>query len=295
MTREDNARIERLARGLDKWPEELPTIHMPSSMDGCRWAEWETGEIVVMRGSEVICDKREWRECRQHLGLESPLVKPDQPAECRKREVVDILLDAMTEWPGNGGINPAPLHCGDEGDITWRNVSDEHSWYAYRESDGACCFWPEWYSAGKAEGLPVVAPKPVFAAIKPKSLADEICNEITDPDKVQWRDGLLMIDFVNAAKDSSHHYHALADVLLRAYQQAAFGKGHERHAQDLPFGEQPMQQISRLAGSHDGLVYQSIKKIQESQRLDHDAAMRELLGAIVYTAGNIIYQEGEVS
>jgi hypothetical protein len=86
-------------------------------------------------------------------------------------------------------------------------------------------------------------------------------------------------------------YETLADVLARAYDQAARGKGKERHAQDLPFDQQPMQTISQLVGSADGLRYQAIKKIQEAPRLSHDAGVRELLGAIVYLAGAIIHQE----
>lgn len=86
-------------------------------------------------------------------------------------------------------------------------------------------------------------------------------------------------------------YESLADVLKRAYDQAAIGKGAQRHATGLPFHEQPMQTISQLVGSNDGLLYQAMKKIQESQRMDRDAAVRELLGAIVYVAGAIIYEE----
>lgn len=88
-------------------------------------------------------------------------------------------------------------------------------------------------------------------------------------------------------------YESLADVLARAYEQAAAGKGAQRHACDRPFTEQPMQVISSLLGSKDGLLYQSMKKIQESQRMDKDAAIRELLGAINYIAGAVIWMEAE--
>ena len=88
-------------------------------------------------------------------------------------------------------------------------------------------------------------------------------------------------------------YASLTDVLARAHQQAAQGKGAERHACNRPFTEQPMQSISELLGSETGLLYQAMKKIQESQRLDQDAAIRELLGAINYIAGAIIFKEGK--
>ena len=88
-------------------------------------------------------------------------------------------------------------------------------------------------------------------------------------------------------------YESLSLVLPRAYNQAAQGKGAERHACNRPFTEQPMQSISELLGSETGLLYQAMKKIQESQRLDQDAAIRELLGAINYLAGAIIFKEGK--
>lgn len=90
-------------------------------------------------------------------------------------------------------------------------------------------------------------------------------------------------------------YESLANVLHRAYGQAAHGKGAERHAAARPFTEQPMQSISELLGSADGLLYQAMKKIQESKRLDKDAGVRELLGAINYLAGAIIYLEADLA
>jgi hypothetical protein len=89
------------------------------------------------------------------------------------------------------------------------------------------------------------------------------------------------------------NYASLRAVLSRAYAQAAKGKGAERHAQDLPFDEQPMQVISHLLGTHQGLLYQAIKKTQESTRLPTDRAVAELLGAVNYLAGAVIYLETE--
>lgn len=92
--------------------------------------------------------------------------------------------------------------------------------------------------------------------------------------------------------DVVHGYEELADVLVAALEQAQTGKGAERHANDLPFTEQPMQTISGLVGSGDGLAYQAIKKIQESGRMkDRGARDRERLGAIVYTAGLILFDK----
>lgn len=87
-------------------------------------------------------------------------------------------------------------------------------------------------------------------------------------------------------------YHGLFDVLADALDQAQLGKGHERHAQDKPFEEQPMQKLIELHGR--GFAYdQAGKKAQESERLAYEAARRELLGAIVYMAGAVINLDKE--
>ena len=101
------------------------------------------------------------------------------------------------------------------------------------------------------------------------------------------------IAITTTTRSTTDDYKTLSDVLERAYQQAAHGKGKERHANNLPFNRQPMQTISQLVGSADGLRYQAIKKIQEAGRMDKDAAVKELLGAINYIAGVIIYIESE--
>ena len=87
-------------------------------------------------------------------------------------------------------------------------------------------------------------------------------------------------------------YHGLSAVLADALDQAQRGKGHERHAQDKPFEEQPMQKLIELHGR--GFAYgQAGKKAQESERLEYEAARRELLGAIVYMAGAVINLDKE--
>lgn len=89
-------------------------------------------------------------------------------------------------------------------------------------------------------------------------------------------------------------YEHLAAVLKDAYAQAAFGKGKERHANDLPFDHQPMQTISRLLGNPTGMTYQVCKKVVEEMNMkDRAARRRELLGAIVYLAGVVVYEDNE--
>ncbi|GAA5442633.1 hypothetical protein Misp06_00807 [Microbulbifer sp. NBRC 101763] len=88
------------------------------------------------------------------------------------------------------------------------------------------------------------------------------------------------------------NYQRLYSVLERAYDQAARGKGMERHANGRRFEDQPMQIISGLLDTDGGMAFQAIKKIQESRRLPNsERRVAELLGAINYIAGMIIYEE----
>lgn len=87
---------------------------------------------------------------------------------------------------------------------------------------------------------------------------------------------------------SDKNYTKLAEVLLAAYKQASEGKGKERHANDLPFEEQPMQTINREQGSIDGFLFQARKKAIEARGLPKGRAQAELLGAINYLAGAVI-------
>lgn len=82
-------------------------------------------------------------------------------------------------------------------------------------------------------------------------------------------------------------YQELFLVLTDALDQAQSGKGSERHGNGLPFTEQPALTITRAVGLGFPLG-QAMKKIQESQRMDTDAAARELLGAINYLAAAIL-------
>ena len=84
-------------------------------------------------------------------------------------------------------------------------------------------------------------------------------------------------------------YEQLETILGEALEQAAAGKGKERHATGQAFEDQPMQLVSKLLGDNHGLAFQAIKKVQEALRLPDDRAERELLGAINYIAGMIIY------
>ena len=88
-------------------------------------------------------------------------------------------------------------------------------------------------------------------------------------------------------------YEALADVLTRAFDQAAKGKGKGRHANGKPFHEQPMQDLIRLHGVGFA-TGQASKKSGEALGLPTvERQVAELLGAIVYLAGAVIALERE--
>lgn len=90
-------------------------------------------------------------------------------------------------------------------------------------------------------------------------------------------------------------YEMLAEVLLGAYNQAARGKGKQRHAGNgLPFDKQPIMTIARMSGL-GGHVYQTMKKAQEAgnmaSRGELDAAIAEFRGIINYSAAAILLIE----
>lgn len=87
-------------------------------------------------------------------------------------------------------------------------------------------------------------------------------------------------------------YATLAEVLKAAHDQAAAGKGKQRHnGRGVDFDRQPIMEIGRMCG----LGYptgQAQKKTQEAvgmvARGEHDRAEAELLGAINYLAAAIL-------
>ncbi len=79
----------------------------------------------------------------------------------------------------------------------------------------------------------------------------------------------------------------LCHVLNMAYYQAIDGKGKERHAEDKPFQDQIWSVITKTVGLGFPLG-QAFKKWDEAQRMAKDAAVKEILGAIVYLAMAVI-------
>lgn len=99
-----------------------------------------------------------------------------------------------------------------------------------------------------------------------------------------------------ATRNTDPAYFALDRVLTAAFEQAATGKGKERHEQIAePFEKQQICEVARrLKGNKAaGPLFQAVKKIYESGRLPHDRAIAELHGAINYIAAAILVLEGE--
>ena len=99
---------------------------------------------------------------------------------------------------------------------------------------------------------------------------------------------------------SDDGYDSLRAIYAQALEQAQGGKGLERHANGLPFDQQPICQGGRRFGV-GCLVYQAWKKSHETPvllALDNgkERAVRELLGVINYAAAAIIVlQEDKAS
>jgi hypothetical protein len=86
------------------------------------------------------------------------------------------------------------------------------------------------------------------------------------------------------------NYDLLQSVLMDAYEQAASGKGADRHGFGLNFEDQDMIEVTNRVGLGFPLG-QAIKKLSEGKRLDRAKAKKEFLGAIVYIAGAIIWMD----
>ncbi|ASW27287.1 hypothetical protein JT329_gp59 [Klebsiella phage KPN N98] len=87
-------------------------------------------------------------------------------------------------------------------------------------------------------------------------------------------------------------YLPLLRTFLGALEQAAYGKGRERHANDLPFIEQPILTMAHMLDSDAGLAQQVIKKTIEARTLPtKQARINELRGTLVYAAAMILFEE----
>lgn len=113
-----------------------------------------------------------------------------------------------------------------------------------------------------------------------------------DPADHVWVDVEEEEDWLNAddwySVNVRDGYYPLFAVLKDALNQVQNGKGAVRHGNGEPFTDQPALTITRAVGLGFPLG-QAMKKIQECQRMDTDAAKRELLGAINYLAAAVLF------
>lgn len=98
--------------------------------------------------------------------------------------------------------------------------------------------------------------------------------------------------FIFRSKKDRDDYLPLLRTFLGALEQAAYGKGRERHANDLPFIEQPILTMAHMLDSDAGLAQQVIKKTVEARSLPtKQARVNELRGTLVYAAAMILFEE----
>jgi len=93
-------------------------------------------------------------------------------------------------------------------------------------------------------------------------------------------------------------YTSLQRILDKAFEQASAGKGKERHATEgEPFEKQQIVEIGKRLKDNPaaGPLFQAVKKIYESGRLDDERGIHELYGAINYIAAAILMREKQNS
>lgn len=89
-------------------------------------------------------------------------------------------------------------------------------------------------------------------------------------------------------------YDKLGGIFEEALTRARDGKGRERHGGDEDFLEQPIFEMTRrLGGGPTPLLWQAVKKIYESVRLNSPSRENELLDAIVYLGAAIMVLRGD--
>lgn len=119
-----------------------------------------------------------------------------------------------------------------------------------------------------------------------------VVNESIDLTMVADDSGIPQALFAFKNEKDRDDYLPLLRTFLGALEQAAYGKGRERHANDLPFIEQPILAMAQMLDSDAGLAQQVIKKTIEARTLPTKAArINELRGALVYAAAMILFEE----
>lgn len=93
------------------------------------------------------------------------------------------------------------------------------------------------------------------------------------------------------ASDARPEDHPLYPPLMAAIHQAVYGKGERHGGGTTPFLEQPIFHYAKMHG-RGFLTGQAAKKLEEAASTRaHDAFVNECLGAIVYLAAAVIYEQ----
>lgn len=112
-------------------------------------------------------------------------------------------------------------------------------------------------------------------------------GSVTETAATEWKP---LYFYGEEQKMADADYTELRRILDAAYDQSSAGKGAARHGNGKPWHDQPIMTITRDVGLGFP-IGQTTKKSQEAlgmvQRGEFDAAVRELLGGIVYLAAAV--------
>lgn len=138
---------------------------------------------------------------------------------------------------------------------------------------------------GRKASLPPVMAAPYGVKADKKQQQYELTMDVDNS-------GIASPLFIFRSKKDRDDYLPLLRTFLGALEQAAYGKGRERHANDLPFIEQPILTMAQMLDSDAGLAQQVIKKTVEARSLPtKKARINELRGTLVYAAAMILFEE----
>lgn len=250
--------LDFLADSLTEWPKDIIHQNAPTLPPPWYWIANYPSEspLVFHPATDETISAEQWLEARGVLILEAR----------------DWLLDTIETWPSKdmafvSGPNCLPTFG------HWEWIIDDEGYYKLEHRKNGH-----------------VIDEPIFSLWKlnrqePYSKYESDHHYPHIEINCSFEDEAIAQELVDVPG-----YEKLREVLEAAYDQAARGKGKERHAKDLPFHEQRMQTISQLIGSERGMAYQICKKVVEGLDLPTpEARRRELLGAINYIAGVLIY------
>ena len=255
-------RICRRCRGK-KRPRELEIIDL-KNMEEIRMASRpEKGTCDICGGRKLVKKNHGVMVCSTCAGLQgrinqNPAAVVDEVIRMHGRQVVEKHL---------GSKNLAKL--------SEQNSAQENTINEVRRI----------LEAGATDTVLAVAKRRMVVLKK----LDKLYNEAMDELKQYQAAAVAGGDVAFQVPDG---YRSLASVLAAAIEQAASGKGKERHARaGEPFEQQKICEITRRVGFGFPLG-QAIKKAEEAPRLG-DRASDELLGAINYLAAAVLVMREE--